>query len=154
MYGPKLLLLPSVSFYQDMYPVRAANIRHIPDNFWTLLEEELVNVDILRTSLSEDLWFTVEHSIVSVLKKMKLLRRKFPFVRKPWFSPEIRQLISLNNQKCSIENAATLKEAIRIAKDAMWNSLLLSRFTIVTRSVKCGSNFSLQVDDRCASYIW
>ena len=77
-----------------MYPVRAANIRHIPDNFGTLLEEELVNVDIQSTSLPEDLWFTIEHSIVSVLKKLKLLRRKSPFVRKPWFSSAIRQLIS------------------------------------------------------------
>ena len=65
-HGPKLLLLPSNSFYQDMYPVRAANIRHIPDNFGTLLEEELVNVDIQSTSFPEDLWFTIEHSIVSV----------------------------------------------------------------------------------------
>ena len=134
--GPKMLMLPLDSYYQDMYPVRAANIRLIPDEFGSLLEKELVKVDSQIGDAPDDLWMSIEQSIIFVLKRMKLLRRKSRCIRKPWFSPEIRQLILQSNHNRTRENAAAVKKAIRTAKNNI--TPLLSQFTIAIRNVRCG----------------
>ena len=124
--GPKMLMLPSDSYYQDMYPVRAANIRLIPDEFGPLLEKELAKVDSQISDAPDDLWMSIEQSIIFVFKRLKLLRRKSRCIRKPWFSPEIRQLILQSNHNRTRENAAAVKKAIRTAKNNMWNSFVES----------------------------
>ena len=125
-HGPAVLMFPDESYYQDMFPVRAANIRNIPDKFEELLADELTSVSKCPPTNCEEIWFYLEKSIISVFKKLKLIRKKSSFIRKPWFTPEIRELISISNQEKSTASALAVKKAIRYAKDNMWNSFVES----------------------------
>ena len=71
-----MLMLPLDSYYQDTYPVRAANIRHIPDGFGPLLEKVLAKVDSQIGDAPDELWMSIEQSIIFVFKRLKLMHWK------------------------------------------------------------------------------